>query len=252
MSLLREHKKAIDDLTTIAIAEVVGVLTLIRDQPLNDFAGSLRNTLPIIASEFSSAAQVVSTNYYDQSRALSNPSTAYAARTIDYDSITPVEAGIGYAISKAYREQPFESVVTLLAGNMQRVVAGADRENLFLNIDSDPVGRSYERVPSVNGCSFCLTMAAVAEVRRTDSFSKYHDFCRCTSRVIFEGQSPTELPIYSQARSAYSLANQELQRRREEVGYSSLKRNVAAKKYPDLTLTTKNHLRLVRQITGWN
>ena len=252
MSLQTEHKKAIDDLTTIAIAEVVGVLTLIRDEPVNDFAGSLRTTLPVIASEFSSAAQVVSTNYYDQTRALSNPPTAYSARTIDYDSTTPLEGAIGLSISNVYRERPFETVVSLLAGNMQRIVAGADRENLFLNIDSDPGGKSFERVPSANGCAFCLTMAAVAEVRRTDSFSKYHDFCRCTSRVIFEGQSPTELPIYSQVRSAYSLANKELQRQREEVGYLSFKRNVAAKKFPDLTLTTKNHLRLVRQITGWN
>lgn len=251
MSLQSDHKKAIDDLTTLAIAEVVGVLVLIRDEPLNDFAGSLRNTLPAIASEFSTAAQVVATNYYDETRALAPVSTTYAAQIVDYDSLTPVEGGIGYAISRTYRELPFTSVVSLLAGNMQRVVAGADRENLSLNVVSDPSGKSFERIPSATGCSFCLTMAAVAEVRRTDSFSKYHDFCRCTSRAIFKGQEPTELPIYSQVRSAYALANKELQQRRDEVGYLSYKRNVAAKKFPELTLTTKNHLRLVRQITGW-
>lgn len=251
MSLQSDHKKAIDDLTTVAIAEVVGVLALIRDEPLQDFAGSLRNSLPVIASEFSTAAQLVATNYYDETRSLARVSTSYSAQLVDYDSATPIAAGISYAVSKTYREQDFSSVVSLLAGNMQRVVAGADRENLSLNVVSDPSGKRYERIPSANGCSFCLTMAAVAEVRRTDSFSKYHDFCRCTSRAIFEGQEPTELPIYSQVRSAYALANKELQERREDVGYLSYKRNVAAKKFPDLTLTTKNHLRLVRQITGW-
>ena len=251
MSLQNRHKKAIDDLTTVAMAEVVGVMELVRDEPLQDFAGSLRNTLPAIADEFSTAAQLLAVDYYDTSRTLASPPSSFSASVVDYDSRSPVESGIDYAVAKTYKEQPWEAVVSLLAGNMQRVVAGADRENLSLNIVLDPDGTRYERVPSANACSFCLTMAAVAEVQRDEYFSRYHDYCRCVGRPIFVGQEPTELPVYSQVRSAYNLANKELQRRRDEVGYLSLKRNTAAKRYPDLTLTTKNHLRLVRQITGW-
>ncbi len=252
MSLLSDHRDAINNIATLAMAEVVGVLTLVKDEPVNDVAGALRETIPAIASEFSTAAQVVSANYYNESRALANLSTDYSAQIFDYDTVTPANAAIGFAIANTYNDRPFETVVSLLAGNVQRLVAGADRENLSLNIVSDPGGKKYERIPSSDACAFCLTMAAVAEVRKTNSFSKYHDFCRCTSRPIFEGESPTELPIFSQVRSAYALANKELQARREEVGYLSFKRNVAAKKFPELTLTTKNHLRLVRQITGWN
>lgn len=251
MSLQSDHKQAIDNLTTLAIAEVVGVMELVKDEPLQDFAGSLRNTLPVIADEFSTAAQLLAVDYYDSSRTLANAPTPYTATLVDYDSATPVNSGIDYAVAKTYKEKPWETVLSLMAGNMQRVVAGADRENLSLNIVTDPDGTMYERVPSANACSFCLTMAAVAEVQRDQYFSRYHDFCRCVGRPIFVGQSPTELPIYSQVRSAYSLADKELNRRRKEVDYYSLKSRDAAKKWPDLTLTTKNHLRLVRQITGW-
>jgi hypothetical protein len=67
---------------------------------------------------------------------------------------------------------------------------------------------------------------------------------------VFTGQTGTELPEYKQAREAYTLASDELERRRQEVGWYSMKTREAAAKFPELTQTTKNRLRLVREITG--
>ena len=142
-------------------------------------------------------------------------------------------------------------VTSVLAGNIQKLVAQVDRSTLAFNIVTDPDGTLYQRVPSATACAFCRTMASVA--RPTDSdYTHFHSYCRCASLPIFKGQERVEVPGEAQTRAAYSLANKELQRRREEVGFYNMKTRQAAALYPDLTMTTKNHLRLMRELTGWS
>lgn len=251
MTLLDDHRKNLDNVSTLAIADVVGATELLKDRPLPELAYQLRLALPEIAATYASVAETLAIDYYDNSRAVAGVESVYEAQRVDYDARTPMDKSIGYSIAQKTKGSTFEAFQSILAGSIQRSVVGADRETISFNIATDPDGTEYERVPSGTACSFCLTMAAVAEVRSNDFFSKYHDFCRCTSRPVFTGQAATDLPIYSQVRSAYSLANKELQRQREAAGFYSMKTRDASRKFPDLTMTTENHLRLMRQITGW-
>lgn len=251
MTLLSEHRANLDNVSTLAIADVVGATELLKDRPVPELAYQLRLALPEIAATYASVAETLAVDYYDNSRALAEVGSTYEAQRIDYDARTPMENSIGYSIAQKTKGSTFEAFQSILAGSIQRAVNGADRGTISFNVATDPDGTYYERVPSGTACSFCLTMAAVAEFKTNDYYAKFHGFCRCTSRPVFTGQSPTELPIYSQVRSAYSLANKELRRQREAAGFYEMKTRAAAKKFPDLTMTTENHLRLVRQITGW-
>jgi hypothetical protein len=244
-------KKQLRETTTLAIATTVEITNLLRDRTLEEIAGQLRKVMPAVTQQFSQVAGIVSANQYNQQRRSAKVDTEYVAVPIVSNKNTATQAAVGFGIAQLASGVSYDTFQSTLAGNVQRLTLAGDRETVELNIDGDPSGTLYERVPSPNACSFCLTMAAVAEVQRSSSFDKYHAFCGCTLNPIFSGQERTELPVYKQAREAYSLASSELERRREEVNWYSMKTRQAAKLYPDLTQTTENRLRLVREITGW-
>ena len=162
-----------------------------------------------------------------------------------------MQASIGFSIAGLVKTDDYSTFQTNLAGAMVKAVLEYDKTTVDLNLTADPSGTRYQRVASANACAFCKTMAAVAEVQRTELFDGYHAFCNCMLSPIFEGQEPITRSYYKEAEDAYSLASNELERQREAVGWYSMKTRQAAKLYPELTQTTENRLRLVRQITGW-
>ena len=251
MSLLTDKRKLIAQTNTLAIASVVEITNLLQDRSVPELAYQLRLTLPPVAEQFSSVAATVSTQYYADARVQARVASEYVARPFVPDVDPVVQSSIGYAISRLTVDNNYGTFQSILAGSIQRVVSDGDRLTVEDNIDRDPDGQLFERVASGNACAFCLTMAAVSELQRSSEASDYHNFCQCTVRAVFTGQKPFDRNEYKVAREAYSLAGSELQTRRDEVGYLDLPRSQRLKQYPELALNTKNHLRLVREITGW-
>ena len=240
-------------MSTLAISEVNGVFELLKDRSIPEYAYQMRLAMPAIAETYSGAAEILALDYYDNQRSLAPAlGSAYAAKLGAYDFTDEIDSAVGYSVARLTKEAPQQKVLGMLAGSMQRAVANADRSTVNFNVVTDPDGTAYERIPQSDACAFCLTMAAVAGVQDDNYFNKYHDYCRCVTMPVFTGQSNTELPIYGQTREAYDLAGSELQAERRAVGYNDYRSADAAKKFPELTLTTENHLRKMRQITGWS
>lgn len=242
------HRKAVLEATKLAQADAMGAVRLLRDQPVREFAGQLRATLPTIAETYGSAVGVLSTTFYDQSRTQAKAKGTFQAKAAAID-LSVVDAGIGYTVAKVADGSPLEVAQVALAGAIGRAVAGVDRTTIFDNASRDPQA-TYRRVALPGGCAFCLTMAAVAEVQYTEDAAAFHDHCSCVNVPVFAGQSFTEPPVYEEVRQHYSDAVSELQVERERVGYNSMRSKAAAKAYPHLTLTTPNILSIVRQTTG--
>lgn len=265
MALLSDHRRDLDNLNTVAVSETVALLEQLKDSPVPELAYYLRENLPAIADTYSAVAEELAIDYYDSSRQEAGVISEYrASRSPDYDFDTPIQSGIGYGIANITKGSEWEAFLGVITGTMQRTVTGADRATISWNIVTDPDGTFYERVPSGTACAFCLTMAAVAEYQTSDYFSKFHDNCRCTSRPVFVGQSRTELPIYDSVREAYYEANGQLQARREVIepiwreqwraAGGRMGKNLTRdflRAYPELAYTTENHLRIMRDITGW-
>lgn len=253
MSLLlaEAHQRTIDDVATLAIADTVALMNTLEGEPVPRVAFVLRETLPDIAETYGAASGDLSVNYYETVRADSAARTAYTPTVANIGINDRVQSAIGYSMAQTTNGTEWSLVTSVLAGAMQNTVSQVDRSTLAFNIVTDPDGTRYQRVPSANACAFCRTMASVARPTE-DDYTHFHSFCRCRSVPIFTGQERVEVPGEKQTQAAYSLATKELERRRQEVGYLKLKRNVAAAAYPDLTLTTKNHLRLMRELTGWS
>lgn len=250
MSIVANKRRLLDQTTTLAIAQTVQITNLLQDRPIPELAYQLRRTMPTVTDTFASATAQIGALAYNESRELARPASEFVATPKKPDTSEAIQAAIGFGIAQLTVGKPYETFQSTLAGSVQRLVLEGDRETVEFNIVLDPDGTRYERVPSPGACAFCMTMAAVAEVQRDNAFDGYHNFCRCTLMPVFEGQSGTELPEYKQAREAYTLATSELEKRRREVGWYSMKTREAAAKFPDLTQTTKNRLRLVREITG--
>jgi hypothetical protein len=265
MTLLTEHRRNLDNLTTIAIADTVGALRLLEDEPFNVFAYEAGQILSPVAATYSTVAATLAVNYYDQSRAQARQVTSvYEATPADVDVDPVVQSAVAYGTAQAKKGATFAAVTSMIAGAMQRVVNAGDRDTIQFNIVTDPDGTKYQRVPSINACVFCRTMAAVAEVQDDQYYNKYHNYCRCTSLPIFTGQTPLREPWYDEVEQQYEQGRTELLQR-QQAQRREFDRQLAAdglptggraattafrRSYPELSLTTKNILKEVRKQTG--
>lgn len=242
------HRQAVLDLTKLAMADTVGAVRLLKDQPLRDFAGELRKTLPQITKTYGSASALLSTTFYDQSRVQAKAKGQFKAKASPLN-LGIVDSGIGYSVAQAASGSSIDVVEVTLAGVVARAVAGVDRQSIYDNAFRDPQA-TYRRVASANACAFCLTMAAVAEVQYTEEAAAFHDHCSCVNVPVFSGQRFSEPKIYDTVRQHYDDAVSEIKVKRELVGYNNMKARDAARAHPELTLTTPNILSIVRETTG--
>lgn len=249
-TLLSRHRAELDDLTAISAAEVNGAVQLYKDLPINEFAGNMRQATDSIARTLTPVASTLAVLYYDATRAKAKAPETYAAARIDYDYATQLEKSAGYAIAQAVKGSPLEAVTGLFAGAVQLAINNMDRFTISENVTFDPGATRWVRVPTAGGCAFCVSMAAIPELSSSDEYATWHNNCRCVSQPLFGREKPPELAIYADIREAYSDAQSEIEVKRQLVGYNKMKRRDAARAYPDLTLTTPNILKIVRQTTG--
>jgi hypothetical protein len=250
MSIILQKRRLIDQTSTLAIAQTVEITNLLIDRSIPEIAEQLRLSMPAVTDTYSTVTAQISSTAYNESRTLARPPSEYVATPRPPDTNVGIQAAIGFGIAQLTKGTDYSTFQSTLAGSVQKLVNLGDRNTVELNIAEDPDGTRYQRVPSPGACAFCMTMAAVAEVQRSEEFDGYHNFCRCTLNPVFTGQEGIRLPEYDKFEQAYNLAASELEKQREEVGWYSMKTREAAKKFPQLTQTTKNRLRLVRQITG--
>lgn len=250
MSITLEKRRLLDQATTLAIAQTVEITNLLQDQPIETIAQQLRRAMPAVTNTYSALTARIGATAYNESRALANPPSKFVAEPKIQDTNPAIQAAIGFGIAQLTKGKDYATFQSTLSGSVQRLVLEGDRGTVELNILADPAGTTYQRIPSPGACAFCMTMASVAEFSASSEFEGFHNFCRCTLSPIFEGQERTVLPEYKNFEEAYSLASDELEKRREEVGWYSMKTRDAARQFPELTQTTKNRLRLVREITG--
>jgi hypothetical protein len=248
--LASNHQKSIDQAVALAAADTVDLITVIETQPVPVMAAELRANLPAITGVYSTVVGQLATTYYDEARTAANVEAAYAAYAAEYTVETEIQKAIGYAMALKTKGSTFEAVQSTLVGHVQRIINGVNRETIRQNINKDPNGLRYQRVPSAGACSFCMTLAAVAELTTEDYYTEYHSYCHCKTIPVFSGQTPYRPSYYDDFQNEYYKAVGELSQERQDAGYSDYKRREAASKFPELTITTPNILRKIRVNTG--
>lgn len=250
LRLANDHQQSINQAVALAAADTVDLMTVVGTQPVPIMARELRANLPAITGVYATVVGQLATNYYDTARSEINVVAAYAANAAEYAVETEISKAIGYAMALTTKGSTIEAVESTLVGHVQRIVNGVNRETIRQNIAQDPSGIRYQRVPSAGSCSFCMTLAAVAELTTEDYFTEYHSYCRCKTIPVFVGQQPYRPAFYDDFQNEYFKAVGELSKEREDVGYSNFRRREAASRFPELTITTPNVLRKIRTNTG--
>ena len=265
LPLADAYQTAVDDVATLAIADTVNVLNELEGATVAETAGVLRQTLPELTATYGEAAGVITTQYYNEVRATSSSLTTEYTPVVQSSKVVDLtQDSIGFTAAQLSKGVQYGTVISTLAGSVQRIVNGVGRDTLAWNVVKDPDGTLYKRVPNVDACAFCRTMAAVAKPSN-EYYVHFHNNCRCRSVPVFRGQEVPSFPGDEETKKAYALAGKELERQRKEARKEFDKKLEARGLYtggraagraflaanPELTYTTKNYLRLMRQITGW-
>lgn len=242
--VVNEHRVALDRLTNLAGQNAARVVEEVSNQDVETAAAALRAATPIIVDEYGLVATGLAESFFVDLRTASATDNIVDLVSADYATTQLVEAAVGYTVATSVTNG-FEQAASALAGAVQRIVAGFDRESIKANSGAHRV--KYRRVAGPGACAFCAFAASTADVQSTNAdIDAYHDRCNCSVVPLFdEIDTPAYYETYS---DAASTATAQIRRDYDEK-YSawraenpSGKRRQFFAKYPETAVTTRNIL----------
>lgn len=230
--LQQRNWATLDQVQELAMAETRTVVSVAEGFAQQEFGGFLRESIFPIVDKWGRVNATAAMDYYEESRnvwwqmhsqenqavgrdAIRGKETRYAAARLrgqirkanyaDYKAILPTYDVIGkseYIINagmKAFMGQPFPDAVKTIENAMTRQVASFHRDAILFNAGLDAAVHKVQRVAEANACAFCRLMALGykgQKARTADYAIHYHDHCRCTIEVLFEGDEPIRPDYY--------------------------------------------------------
>lgn len=164
MEQVSDFRSAIDDLSTLAIRDLNDLLTYIGDAPPVEVRNALIEYLPELVGPYVNASSELAATWYEdlRSEAISRPYIASADASVN---LAQTSALARFGVKPLFGQSK-STVLTLLGGGVQKMVAGASRDTIDTNINRDPVLVGYARVPMAGCCSFCGMLASRGAVYR--------------------------------------------------------------------------------------
>lgn len=246
---IEQYKTDLYNVGTLAQADAVGALQLLRNESVPVMAGQLREVLPSIVDVYAEVATVIAADFflYAREQVEATPFTVEPKPDYDVDSLTNTAIGFIAGVQTNGADFPVTSVY--LAGAVQKIVAGKARSVIEYN--SDRAGVRYKRIAGPNACAFCLFAAAVADVA-TKEQGKFHDHCNCQSVPEFERIN--EPDYYDDVRDQYGqarnklVADQEAAKAEYIAGGKDYKKRAFFAAYPETAINTNNLVREIRSL----
>lgn len=191
---VEDYRRLVQNLTTVALADLKALLAELDGLSPRATRDALIETLPAILGPYGSTASDLAATWYEDLRAGSVDDGPFrAASRFELDEVR-VRRMAGYSVSPLF-DQSDSTVLALLGGASQRLIAGAGRDTIDLNIASDRVRVGYQRVPQSGCCAFCGLVASRGAVYRSQESA---------SQVVGRGvDSSIALDESGQRRSGY-------------------------------------------------
>jgi hypothetical protein len=200
-----------------------------------------------------------------------------------------VRSLVEWSVGPLFEQSTDSTVVDLLAGGAQRLLADVGRDTVFGNAEIDPAPVGYQRVPAPGCCAFCAMLAsrgmdftyrskqsAVRVVGRGAAIlpgprrrggqpkgirprgtrkigEKYHDWCRCEGVPVFPGAPVEFSPEVEDLLGAFFTASQNVHGPRDSVWsqwYAARRRGEAWTEAPEFDISAKRILAEMRRLTG--
>jgi hypothetical protein len=164
---------------------------------------ALLEFMPDLIATYGSAAAGLAADRYDELRADSIATGAFRAALADPLPDEQVQAVTRWALGPAFAEkQDLGAALTMLTDASQRLVRQQARNTVALNVERDPFGASYARVPKgKTTCAFCLMLASRGAVYGSkksaetirNSGKHYHTKCDCEAEPVWSGDDLARL-----------------------------------------------------------
>lgn len=218
MLSVQEHGSHIDDLAVLATADLNRFLRSLGDTNPNEIRDALLEVMPEVLEPYITAAGELSAVWYEDLRAAKVGGT-FTAVTAGAVSKSRMDALVRWGVKPLYKQSD-STVLSLLGGGMQKLIAGADRATIQANAQKDVVSTSWARVARPGACDFCRMLAGRGAVYRSKSAAgmvigrgvdpsktvgkrggqgkglktrgtrslhapDFHDFCRCRAEPTF-------------------------------------------------------------------
>lgn len=215
------YSSAIDGLSTLATRDVKAVLDSLSGSNPAAFRDALVEALPDILDPYGIMAGEVAAQWYMELREASGVVEIFSASPALAPDRERSEVLARWAVAPLFNQSD-STVLSLLSGGVQRLVAGTGRDTIRDNVLRDPVKVGYSRIPRAGCCAFCALLAGRGAVYRTAEAaggvvgrgvtaastagkvggqgagvkargtlavgaSKYHDHCHCVAAPVFSG-----------------------------------------------------------------
>lgn len=203
---VEQHRSAVEDITTLAIAQL---LTEWQDLPIDEplaLASPLANLLADLIGDFGEMTAALGADFYDGLRIEAGAPGNYTAVLADMPPMEQIEASAQWASTGAWLDE--QKALRDATAFMDRMLADRDRDTIDVNIGRDPAAPRYGRHASANACAFCAMNATRGPVFRSEDAAakKYHDLCRCIAVPSWSRSDYAEAPYVADWREAYYAA----------------------------------------------
>ena len=214
---LRAHQSAVENVSALAIAELVRFWRSRPDDP-RLAAKQAREVLDDIVATYGLAAGAMAADWYEELRADARVTGPFSAG-VQTPGRTEVQDIAGWGLAPMFNPDlqvdgmpNAESSLSRLSGGTQLLVANAARLTVETNIERDPAGARYARHASANACAFCAMVATRGARYRTaeSAGAAYHRNCRCIAFPVWPGQATPEAPYVADWRESYYNATEQL------------------------------------------
>lgn len=222
LAQVAEYRSTMNELSTLAIADVNAVLRSLEGRDPVEVRNTLIVALPEVVGPYITTSGELTATWYEDLRRAAVGGTFYAT-ALGAVNAQQFEALTRWGVKPLFGEGG-STVLSLLGGGVQRMVAGAGRDTIVGNTQRDRVRVGYARIPRSDCCAFCGMLASRGAVynsrgsaggvrgrgvdaaqtagrrggqgqgvkargSRSVGSDKYHDFCRCVAAPVFVGDT---------------------------------------------------------------
>lgn len=218
MLSLLDHGTQIDDLTTLAVADLNRLLISLQGSRTDVVRDTLLEVMPELLMPYVTAAGELSAVWYEDLRAAALGGS-FMGVTAGEPSKARLDSLVRWGVKPLYGQSE-STPLSLIGGGMQRIIAGADRDTVQANARKDIATTSWARVARPGACDFCTRLAGRGDVYRSKEAAgmvigrgvdpsktagkrggqgkgvkargarsvganHFHDFCRCRAEPTF-------------------------------------------------------------------
>lgn len=207
------HRTQLDELVSLAHRDLVDFWSTLRGVDADTATAAVRVVMPEIVTAYGDAAAELAATFYEDLRDSAGVAGAFTADLADLPDAAQIDAVAGWATSPLRLDVPDDAkALSLLAGGLQRLVAGMDRDTIAGNVRRDKAKATFARHASANCCAFCAMLATRGAVYASEKTAlhslkgKYHNDCHCVAVPEWHGATFEAAPYVSGFDTAYADA----------------------------------------------